>query len=157
MATLVVIDMQPETWSCARTEKSVVRRIKKEIAATRASRCPVVFLEYESCGSTNEELLEMVEGYKRTATAVKYAPSGAQLLIDVAKRRRFGLQHIKVCGILSDCCVALTVEGLAKRLPKSRIEIITKGCWPQYSQAWTNIKRSRDNVAINRYGHRKAS
>jgi hypothetical protein len=53
--------------------------------------------------------------------------------------------YVKVCGVNADCCVHVTVAGLIRLLPSSKIEIIKDAC------GWS-LDYHKDHRAWKSYG-----
>lgn len=124
--TLVVVDMQSGFDSAS--EPDVVASVAREIIQTKANNGAIIFVEYEGCFPTFKGLLGLTKNYALRSRITKRQDDGSLEVIKCIKRRSFYDKDIRVCGVNADCCVYATVEGLLKKMPQSRVELIKDAC-----------------------------
>ncbi len=134
-STLVVIDMQPSFSSAS--EPRVVSGVTREIIYSKMKDEPVVFVEFVDCLPTYTSLLNLLKGYRKRSRIRKNDDDGSDEIINCLNRRGYHTDHLKVCGVNADCCVYDTVEGLLKKLPNTKIEVVKDACgWSHANPAW---------------------
>lgn len=126
MATLVVIDMQPNFYYA----NYVVDNVLDEIEKAKLSRHAIITLEYDppSFGSTMQSIRRALTKYHRHAKCIKYGKGGSKEVYHEIVSNDFDAMHLRICGVNTDCCVKETTLGLAKMLPYSRIEVVKRAC-----------------------------
>lgn len=138
--TLVVVDMQPH-FDAARNP-NVVASVTREIIKTILSDGSVIFLEYEGCGPTIPALFDLTKGYRKRSRIQKPDDDGSKEVKSCLKRREFDDNYIRVCGVNAECCVYSTIEGLLKRLPTSKVEVVKDACgWYNNMPNWRDYLR----------------
>lgn len=124
--TLVVVDMQAAFQ--AATKANVIVNVTREIIFAKMRKSAIVFLEYEGSGRTFPALTELTNRYPLRDVCEKWCDDGSSQVLKSLGLRDFPRGRIKVCGVNSNACVLATVNGLAKKLPNSRIEIVRDAC-----------------------------
>lgn len=124
-AALVIIDMQPYFVTRAGNDKDEENKKKvKEIIKTqieaiklaRASQIPIVFIEYEGFGDTNEELKKATEGYsdvkhilKDTEGMLSYNNNHTPEVIEYLSSKKVG--HLIIIGANGGACVQESITS----------------------------------------------
>ena len=124
--TLIVVDMQPEF--DAALYPDVVVGVTLEIQAAVARKSAIVFVEYEDAGDTHRSLFKLAKGYRKKAQIIKYEDDGSSQIVRTIRRRDFDETHLRVCGVNTNACVQCTVDGLLRRLPDAKIEVVKEAC-----------------------------
>lgn len=122
---LIVIDMQRYFLTRGgheKTEHNVLKtqRVQRaQLAAirqARASRMPIVFLEYKDCGETNSELKDAVRDYRNTRFIIKDTDGmfadgniGKAELIDHLRGQNIG--RLLIAGANGGACVEASIRG----------------------------------------------
>ena len=134
--TLVVVDMQPSFKAACNLD--VIVNVAKEITIARENNQPILFVEYEGCGSTHESLTNLVKGYKQKSTIMKYYDDGSKEILQAIDRRKFNYDRLRVCGVNIDCCIWSTVVGLIDCTWDMIVEIVKQACnWSEdYKFDW---------------------
>ena len=123
---LVIVDMQ---YDFAQSFNSrIINECVKEIRRAKSLRLPIFIVEYVDCGSTVEEIMDAVNGYKKTYAIEKVDDDGSKDLQQEFCRNNFSFNSLRVCGVNSWICVAETVCGLNKIYPKMKIYLNNKAC-----------------------------
>ena len=131
--TLVVVDMQP--FFKAASYPEVVVGVTQEILAARSLRRPVIFLEYIGCEPTHYSLTGLLKGYALKARTRKDQDDGYREVESVLRRRGFGNDVFRVCGVNANYCVRSTAEGLAISFQSSKIHVVRRACGTD-SESW---------------------
>lgn len=124
--SLIIIDMQPHTFETSRDENTIlacIRAIEKAIE----DDIPIIVVEYEGCGRTNQRLRGYLDGYEHTRYVVKNSDSGAKIIIECIEQNDWDIKTFRVCGVNTQCCVASTIRILVRKFDK-QIEVIKDGC-----------------------------
>ena len=122
----MVVDMQQDF--NAANGKSVVSNCKKVIKQAMLDDASIIFLEYNGCGPTKYELFNLTDGYANTYVDIKDEDDGSLEVAVLIRKHKLNKNHIKVCGVNTDCCVASTVRGLTSRFLNANIEILASAC-----------------------------
>lgn len=146
--TLVVIDMQ-EYFSASRksdTQKKVATAIRRAMR----DNAGVMFVEYANYGPTLPKLTKLTKTYKRAFTVIKSANGGGNEVKTALYKHRLPRSNLKFCGVNTDYCVLATVTGVSQNLPRTKIEVLEKGCNSNGSHA-RGIERLQalNKVSIN--------
>lgn len=118
--------MQPRflTYNKKRVKEECGKLIEKAIK----DKVNIIFVEYADYGKTIKLLKSKVKWYKNY-TVVKENDDGSYELKKFFKNHNESSKRkFKICGVNTDACVYLTVAGLIKRFPKTKIEVISKAC-----------------------------
>jgi len=124
MKTLVIIDAQ-EFW------RTSVALCVDEIVKEKKNKYGIIVVKYKDRGDLHPAIESELKDYKKKTTTTKNMANGGDKVIKAARRKRFTLASLRVCGVFTDCCVAQTVQHLSKKLPVSCIEVILGACWPK--------------------------
>lgn len=124
--SLVIIDMQPDTFQTSRDEDTILACIKA-IEKAIEDDIPIFVVEYEGSGRTNQRLRCYLNGYEHTRYVVKNSDSGARVIIECMEQNDWDIKTFRVCGVNTQCCVASTIRILVRKFDK-QIEVIKEGC-----------------------------
>ncbi|MBX9639429.1 MAG: hypothetical protein K2X97_06775 [Mycobacteriaceae bacterium] len=128
---LVIVDMQPSfPPACWQPTIDAVRR---EILRSRCNLEPIIFLEhhrgYMPTHKCLTDLLRAPHGYEHfEVPPPKKRWSGADVVVDVCRRRNWPMAKFRLCGVETFQCVAQTAEELTELAPRSEIEVIGDAC-----------------------------
>lgn len=146
--TLVVVDMQPDyEASC---HPWTITKVKKAITSARHANWGIVIVEFADHCPTHRCLLKPLlrkTRYDKFTVVEKDIPNGSEPIIAAIQNFEFDDTLIRVCGVNTDQCVQETVSGLARRLERSKIEVITDACNCDTGNRWKSFERL-DNVAL---------
>lgn len=123
--TLVVIDMQDIFRSA--THMNPLVGVTREVMTAIAKRQYILYVEFDEA-RTLTPLLNLVKGYRKFGKVMKRFSDGSGEIIKCLKRKNFPFKKLRVCGVNSDACVLDTVNGLLKKLPNSKIEVVKNAC-----------------------------
>lgn len=123
---LLIVDMQPQF--PAASGKTIIKNCKREIRKAMQEKASIIFLEYMGCGTTNDSLLSLTDGYEQVWTQEKSSDDGSDVASSLIWKYSLSRTHIKVCGVNTDCCVKETVRGLISVFPKAEIDVIGDAC-----------------------------
>ena len=123
---LVIVDMQYEFKESF--NKRIINECIREIRRAKRLKLPIFIVEYVGCDSTVEEIMDAVNGYKKTYAIEKIDDDGSKDLQQEFCRNNFSFNSLRVCGVNSCCCVAETVWGLNEIYPKMKIYLNNKAC-----------------------------
>ena len=132
--TLVVIDMQKRFLKMIEDSKEIERKCLRLINNAAKVKSPILFVEYKECGKTISTLLKEAKSLTDKVYRVikSYDDGGEEILYALNKYKL--PEHIKVCGVNTDACVAASVEGYLSasfyNIKKQRpsVHVITKAC-----------------------------
>lgn len=143
---LLVIDIQ-HTFRASH-KKSLRENCKKEIKRAIRNKANIIFVEYKNYGSTIPSIKKMVTSvkYDKSHLVIKESDDGSQELLCFFKHAKLRTNHIKVCGVNTDACVLSTVKSLAKRLKRSKLEILSKACNSTYNDYHLNGLRNLSHI-----------
>lgn len=122
--------MQPFFKSAFGCIEGVLYQIKLAIKRNAG----IVILEYEDCGATIPEIVDVLKPYKRKSYIKKCRDDGSREFMSVAKRRKFSYDRVRLVGVNRHACVADTAEGLAKRY-NVQVEVAMNATWDSYPKA----------------------
>jgi nicotinamidase-related amidase len=123
---LVVVDMQP--YFTTANHEDTIRNCIIEIRKAIQANIPIVVLEYNGCGDTNERLKKHLDEYDKTFYETKCDDNGGHEVIDCLESRNdFSIDTFIVCGVNINACVADTVRCLVNVYEK-HVEVIKKAC-----------------------------
>lgn len=126
-SVLVIVDMQFAFHSSR--EIWLQKAIEQEILRAKSENAPIIVLEMLSFGICYPVLTQHLEqGYSRYCLAKKWANDGSREITDTCREKGFPLAHFRLCGVHLEACIAETAQGLAKRLPEARIDIVWDAC-----------------------------
>lgn len=146
MKTLVIIDAQ-EFWRnfVDKCIDGIILEIKNAIK----NHFGIILVKYKDRGIIHPQIQNALKFYKKKTTTTKKMVNGGNQVIKAARRMRFPLCDLRVCGVFTDCCVAQTVTHLSKTLPMSCIEVINNACWPDNNDCWPDVWYDcKDNVVL---------
>lgn len=137
---LLVIDMQ----DFFGTSKKVIEPVLAHIEAARKNQEPVVFVEYESCGRTNERLLAAADGYENQHVVEKRHDDGGKEIVEYLAQYELEPEEIKVCGVNTNACVIGTVGGILRN-SNFKIKVLSDACANGYEEGHQMaLRRMRD-------------
>jgi len=135
MYTLVIIDMQ-DNFAAAKY-KSVQYGCISEIEQAIKRNAPIVFVEYRYSGKTVESLKQLIAAvkYENVHTVTKTTNNGASAINKLLQRKKLPKNHLRVCGVNTDCCVLETIEGFNSmyRNRNFLIEVVLNACGSEHS------------------------
>lgn len=131
---LLIVDMQPEF--SAANGKRVLNNCKRELRKAMIENASIIFLEYDGCGTTNTDLVDLVDGYNKVWFETKGDDDGSEEAEFVIRSHRCSKTVIKVCGVNTDCCVRYTVQGLTARFTRATIDVISDACASDYDHMY---------------------
>lgn len=123
--TLVVIDMQ-EIFKSA-THINPLVGVTREVMIAKTKKYPILYVEFDEA-RTLSQLTNLVKKYSKYAKVMKRFCDGSSDIIRALRRKNFPNNKLRICGVNSDACVLDTVKGLLKKLPDSKIEVVTNAC-----------------------------
>lgn len=132
--SLIIVDMQAEF--NAANGKKVIANCKREIRKAMKDNVGIIFLEYNGCGTTHPELMDLVDGYSKALFETKDEDDGSEEAEFSIRSHRCNKTYIKVCGVNTDCCVKYTVRGLTARFSRATIEVIGDACASDYDHIY---------------------
>jgi hypothetical protein len=117
--TLVIIDMQPQfgAANCPRTLEACKREIRHAMQECNG----IVYVKYEGHGQIHRELTDLTLLYSHKVTVTKKLNDGSKQVVKYLSQRGFAKEHIRICGVNAQWCVAVTTKGLKSLLPHSRL------------------------------------
>jgi len=123
---LLIIDMQknyPDSFI-----PRLVGKVVKHVQAAICANAPIIVVEYEGCGPTNPEIMEVLKNYKNCTTVRKSSWDGSpQVRHSLQKKWKITTPiPVKICGIYSDCCVKATANSLANA--GYQVKVIEEAC-----------------------------
>lgn len=124
--TLLIIDMQKKFY--AARDKNVQESCKKYILRAIKNRASIIFIEFSNHGPTIPCLTRLVKNYDKVFFTTKNEWDGSKHSLTVMNNYKLNKNKLRVCGVFTDCCVLATVQGLVKKSPTSKIEIISSAC-----------------------------
>lgn len=156
MPTLLVIDMQPHFDASQR--KWLIRNVSAEIRAAMKAEHRIVFLEYTHTpkhpgvaakNATDRRLIKLVADYADALVIHKQEDDGsaevAKLLESLDGNYPGAIrEEIRVVGVNTCACVAKTVNGMAKIMPKASIVVVGKAC----NQGWNGGQEEPGNEGL---------
>lgn len=117
MYTLIVIDMQPETFIAARDD-GTVQNVIREINQAKQNGAAVLFVEYQFNGETDPRLIDAAKGIGAEKYKVihKRRDDGSDRIIKALEANGWPKDRLLICGVNTDACVLRTVQGLDEKL-----------------------------------------
>jgi len=94
--------MQPKFDAAA---KNLAERIAKEIRLAKQNREGIILVEYYKMGHTFNSILTELKTYDRQTTILKNDDDGADVVLATAQSLRFNMDHFRLCGVNTCCCV----------------------------------------------------
>jgi nicotinamidase-related amidase len=118
--------MQPEygvsqTWW-------MIHNVCKEIRQAKKAQYPILLVKMIGSGRIDTRILNEVEDYFELYFVKKRDCDGHQEVMKAMKKAGLELDRLRVCGVETDACVADTVEGLSRALPRTTIELVKSAC-----------------------------
>lgn len=149
MYTLVVVDMQAKFPRSL--EGTTLLHCKRAVQKAIKNRADIVFLEFNNYGPTLPALTKLTQGYDRVFHASKGDWDGSPQTLLLAKQHNLRTNKFRVCGVYTECCVDATLEGLRKKKPLAKIELIHKACGATHNDEQKRIvekNRKLKNVRV---------
>jgi len=114
----------------ASKQSSVKKNVLKQIALAMKDNAPIVFVEYEGCGSTLPSLTNLPKNnsYNNIYKIKKTEDDGSDVIRSALRSNKLPRTYVRVCGVNTDCCIYETVNGLSGALPKTKIEVVENAC-----------------------------
>jgi nicotinamidase-related amidase len=137
-ATRVVIDMQPTF--AASNDPDVIIGVVKEILEAIREDAPILIVQYLGSGPTHRGLMNLVKKYKKSVKIYKQDNDGGKEIVRTIRKHRYSEQHLRVCGVNTDCCVLETVRSLLDLLKESKIEVVKNACGTEHNYGSFNWK-----------------
>lgn len=100
--TLCIIDMQPKFDAAS---SSLARRIANEVRRAKSNREGIILAEYYRMGPTHANILTELKTYDRQTIIIKDDDDGADVILAAAQSLRFNMDHFRLCGVNTCCCV----------------------------------------------------
>ncbi|HEY9785651.1 MAG TPA: hypothetical protein V6D17_09640 [Candidatus Obscuribacterales bacterium] len=149
---LVIIDMQPDEFPASSDEKTIAG-VMREITNAKANLWGIVIVEFDphETGKTDPRLMRLIEGYANLAVVAKSEDDGSAEIFEAIIEHGFWPENLRICGCNSDACVLRTVEGYAKRVPSSHIQVVKSACnclTGPTNDVWTEKFPSIANVEV---------
>lgn len=158
---LLVVDMQPRFGASA--HDWIQESVATEIRAARSAGWGIMFLEYSrQCDRggvplserTYGRLTRLVARYRHAITVHKEQDDGSH---DVLNAAEFwygdSAEHItggiRVVGVNTESCVALTVNGLSKARPDIEITVVGAACNGGWYGAAEPSNAGQDRIKID--------
>lgn len=144
--TLLIIDMQ-EGYSAA-TNDILIGNIANEIKEAKRNGAAIIFvtMKDEDIGRVVSPLWEMTYDYKYFVEVKKRDTDGSKEVVAALKKYHFlNKNRIKAGGVYTDVCVADTVNGLAKKLPDTDIEVLSHCCHADVPGYEMNLEMYEDD------------
>lgn len=143
---LVIVDMQPVFDAAQNTE--LISRIRGQIKQAKRRGDVILVVEYASTSNywsaydkyarmrTDMRLMREIGDYSQVYHIMKSSDNGGWSIYRALKRlTREGYlsdwwttAKYRVCGVNATACVLATVDGLSKRMPRAKIEVINSCC-----------------------------
>jgi nicotinamidase-related amidase len=127
MKCLVIIDMQPSTFSAARPEW-LIDNIAKKAQEYVDNNKPIIIVEYFNDGPTVKEIMKAVEGYDKVHFLTKKQNDGGVEIKNLIEKTSYNISNFEVCGVNLDACVLSTVLTMAVFNKDCLIKVISKCC-----------------------------
>lgn len=135
---LVVVDMEPGYRKSMNVEQ--YRAVRTLIRAARRADAYIVFLEFMDQG-TYPDLLSLVRGYDCFVKEAKGQCDGSLEVLAACRRAEYETDTFVVCGVDTHACVHHTAQQLARRQPKSKVEVVMEGCGTQRNNGGNDWQR----------------
>lgn len=145
---LVIIDMQPQFGDHV---YDVVEPIMDLIDQAMQVNAPILVVEYEDSGETDERILKQLESYGFWNKATKPFDDGSSEIVKELGRMGCGDYEIHLCGINLAACVRRTADGL--RGFDRQVTVLVDAC--SQPEEWDDPdfyhydESCRDNVMID--------
>ncbi|MBI5171736.1 MAG: isochorismatase family protein [Candidatus Melainabacteria bacterium] len=146
--TLVVVDMQPDYE--AALHPWTISNVTKEVTAARHNNWGIVIVEFYDHEPTIKAVMRPLlkkTRYEKLVLVEKDIPDGSTPVVTALEQNGFSDSLIRVCGVNTHECVQDTVNGLARRLPDSSIEVITGACNCHTKLSWKSFHKEA-NVSL---------
>ena len=109
--TLAVVDMQ-YGFNTAK-EELTIQGCAEQIKLAIKNKNPIVFVEYEECGETLEELVKLTNKYENRFFIEKERDDGSRELKQAIREEKLP-KNIRICGVNFECCVFDTARSLTQ-------------------------------------------
>ena len=119
---------QPQPPSLQGLRERICAVIKQEILRFRQNSDPIIFLEFKNENPTIESLSELVQGYSKAHFVIKNSCDGSQEILAQCQKSQYQIENLYITGISISACVSGTIEGLLRRNPSLKVNLITNGC-----------------------------
>ena len=96
------------------------REIKKAIK----NRNPILFVEFNSYGTTMPALTRLTKDYSKTRQVIKYRDGGGREVYDTLLHNKFHYKTLRVCGVNTSYCVYSTVSELSQKWGILDIQVV---------------------------------
>lgn len=108
------------------------KAIIDQITIAKNNNLPIIFVEYDDCGPIHTELLRHTNSYKNVHNVIKSQDDGSNNLENYWSEKagtKIFYRNLVVCGVNTDACVYLTVEGLLNcEIPIFKVTIPVNCC-----------------------------
>ncbi len=142
MYNLLIIDMQYEF----KTALSVVSEVTELVKKAKEDLAYITVVEYRDSGETFKEITSELTEYPLHRTLIKREDNGSKEVYNYLSSENIREMDIVTCGVNSDCCVRVTVNGLQYMFDEfgiqSKIHVIKNACnhndhpWKNYIPDW---------------------
>ena len=127
---LCIIDMQP--YFDASNEPWLLNNVLAEIKKAKKNNDYIIVLEYDGCGETHPDIIKACDGYNRYYHEVKSSQSGAPNIIFIMRENNIQADHFIIVGVETESCILETVEGIVRKIPKSKVTVVADAINSQY-------------------------
>ncbi len=132
---LVVVDMESSSGYRRSMTEEQLKTVEALIREAVRAESFVIFLEYLDSG-TLPRLLRCVRRYDMFVQQEKADADGSAEVLEACARGDYDTGAFVICGIATHCCVARTAKQLARRMPRSTIEVVVEGCGDEDGNRW---------------------
>ena len=132
--TVPWVDMQP-TFEASQ-EKWIIENIKKEIHKAKRKKDFIILVRYRGHPKQDQHphwqidtrIISAIGRYKNLAYVTKTRMDGSTSILRACKEMGFPDKKLRIVGVNTDSCVAETVNNLSRKLPSSKILLVTNAC-----------------------------
>ncbi len=146
IAVLVIIDMQARFKSSQNS--ATIAGVLRLIAYAIARHCPVIVIEFYAHGPTDERIMNMLRNYDRCIVEFKFTEDGSEELWEACVEHELPGSRFVVCGVNTHACVKETVNGMARLMPDSAIEVVKDACNCDTGRGWDEFFLPNENVVL---------
>ena len=130
---LVVVDMQRKFLARAKRKRhtyyypdaittagwnALVERIIRAIEICKTKQQPIVILEFDDFGPTDNKIKKAIGEYQKVFWCVKYCDDGSEEVFDVLP----SINIFSVVGVNKKFCISATAKGLAEKAKVNLLE-----------------------------------